>query len=98
MKDEFLKLAQSEPDEFRRLASKTFSRYAEIMEDLFMNIEMLAITNAGLKNQNEILKDIVIQLQEVKNNKMMQSDIERAFREYDEQFKKWHDDFRRQSE
>ena len=98
MKDEFLMAAKSEPDEFRRVASKTFARYAEIMEDLFTNIEMLAITNAGLKSQNEILKDIVIQLQEVKNNRMMQSDIERAFSEYNERSKKWHADFKNQSE
>jgi hypothetical protein len=60
MKCVFLNSAQKEPDEFRRATSKALARHAEIMGDLFMNIEMLAIVNSGLKSQNEILKDIVI--------------------------------------
>ena len=98
IRDEFLKAARSEPDEFRRGASKTFARYAEIMEDLFMNIEMWAIGNAGLRSQNEILKNIVMQLQEVKTNARMRLDIAKIEKDYDEQFKKQQNDFRRQSE
>ena len=65
------------------------------MEDLFTNIEMLAIGTAGLKTQNEILKNIVIQLQEVKTNEKMQLAIARMEKEYAEQFKKQQDDFYR---
>jgi hypothetical protein len=93
MKDEFLKAAQSEPDQFRRLTSKTFARYAEIMEDLFMNLEMLAIVDSGLKSQNEMLKDIILELQEVKTDPRMISKIDKAFREYNEILKKQYDEF-----
>ena len=47
MRAEFVNAAESEPDEFRRIASKTFARYADVMEDLFMiykcwQLQMLA--------------------------------------------------------
>jgi hypothetical protein len=32
MRAEFVNAAESEPDEFRRIASKTFARYADVME------------------------------------------------------------------
>jgi hypothetical protein len=39
-----------------------------------------------LKRQTEILKDIVIQLQEVKQNPMMQEDIRKYFKDYNSSF------------
>ena len=87
MKNVFLNSAQTEPDQFKRVTSKAFARHAEIMEDLFMNIEMLVIMNSGLINQNETLRDIVIQLQEVKGNQRMRLNIDNAFREYNEKVK-----------
>lgn len=68
------------------------------MEDLFKNIERLAIMNSALKSQNENLRDIVVQLQEVKANPRMQLNIDRAFREYDDQVQKMLDDFRMKRE
>lgn len=95
LKNTFQGAAQEEPDQFKRVTGKTFARCMEIMEDLFMNLEMLAIVNSGLRNQNEVLKDIVIQLQEVKANERMQLNIDKAFSEHSEWFKKQYDDFLR---
>jgi hypothetical protein len=93
MRTEFLTTAKSEPDEFRRVASKTFARYAEVMEDLFMNIQMLAIANAGLRTQIETLRKIVEKLPEMKTNTMLQLEFEKTVNEYTEKFKKQYDEF-----
>jgi hypothetical protein len=45
-------------------------------------MESLVIGNLGLKMQIDILKDIVVQLREVKGNPDMMGDIEKAFRDY----------------
>lgn len=93
MRSEFVNAAKSEEDEFRRIASKTFARYAEVMEDLFMNIQTLAIANAGLKSQIETLKDMVVQLPDVRKNKEVRMEFEKTVKEYAEKFKKQYDDF-----
>lgn len=93
MKRAFLITSQREPDEFKRATGKMFAKYADTMEYIFMNIEMLALMNLGLKNQNEVLKDIVIQLPEVKAESRIQLNIDSAFREYNEKLKKLYDEF-----
>jgi hypothetical protein len=79
---------ETETDEFKRAVSKTLKRYAIIMEDLFNNVEMFAVLISGLKDHNELLKNIVTQLSEVKQNPQIQSDIQRAFDQFDEHYRR----------
>lgn len=91
----FRDLSEKESDPFRRLVSKTFSKYSKIMQDLFDNIEMFAILNSGLRDQNELLKNILLNLPAVKDNSRIQSDIEELFRQYKNLYEKQEESFKR---
>jgi len=52
------------------------------MRNLSVWTESLIIVNVALKKQVDILKDIVVQLGEVKENPAMMQDIEKAFKDY----------------
>jgi hypothetical protein len=75
--------AQSEQDDFKRNTKLWFADLSATMENIYAHIELQAIANYGLKAQIELIKDIVVQLPEVKNNPQIQQDINRLFRQYD---------------
>ena len=87
--------AKGETDQFKRVVAKGLSRDAAYLEDIFSNLEGFAILTSGLKSQNELLRDILVQLSEVKNNPQMLKDIENAFREYNESYRKQYESFKR---
>src|SRR6476661_6675888 len=91
----FQKPSEEEPDQFKRVVSKTFRKYAIIMEDIFHKLEMFAILNFGLRDQNEMLKNIINQLAELRQNPKMQLDIQETFEKYNELYSKQMESFRR---
>jgi hypothetical protein len=78
----FATLGQSESDIYRRVTDKMLGQHATIMEDLFTNIETLAVAQVALKDQLDLLKDIVVQLPDVARNEHIQRDIDRMFNQY----------------
>ena len=81
---EFAALAGGESDNFRRVMAKMIAKYASIFEDLFTNIETYAVAQGAIKDQIDLLKDIVIQIPDVQRNSEMQKDIARLFKQYSE--------------
>jgi hypothetical protein len=67
-RDEFTQEADRETENFKSLAYRTFAKSMDIMEDIFSNIETWAIAETALKAQIDIIRDIIVQLPEVKNN------------------------------
>ena len=53
-----------------------------MINNLYIHIEGLTITNFGLKNQIDLLKDILLQIPMVKNNPDVQHDIKKIFGGY----------------
>ena len=53
------------------------------MEALYTEIEIQVVANDGLKAQVDLLKDIVVQLPDVKNNQQIQQRIGELFKQYD---------------
>jgi len=49
----------------------------------FYGIRSTVMVNAGLKAQIELLKDMVVQLPDIKNNQQMQQSISQFFNQYD---------------
>jgi hypothetical protein len=82
MLQEFAKHASNATNDFDRITNKSLVIDAKLIRNLTVWIEMLVIENIGLKKQIDILKDIVVQLREVKGNPEMMEDIEKAFRDY----------------
>ncbi len=80
---EFARLASTAPSNFERVIEKALSKDGNEKRYLLNWIESLVIQNFGLKNQVDILKDILVQLREVKENPLMMEDIEKAFKDYD---------------
>jgi hypothetical protein len=78
--------AQSEQDDFKKNTKLWLARITKLIEDTYTQIELQAIMNSGLKAQIDLLKDIVVQLPDVKNNSQMQSDINRLFKQYDSSY------------
>jgi hypothetical protein len=78
--------AKQESDEFKRYVKHNFSLCLLTMEQIYKELETLVLAQGMLKRQTEILKDIVIQLQEVKQNPMMQEDIRKYFKDYNSSF------------
>ena len=78
----FAQIAKNAPTRFEQITEKALAKDAQIMENQYMWIETLLVACFGLKKQVDILKDIVVQLREVKENPSMQSDIEKAFKDY----------------
>jgi hypothetical protein len=83
---EFKSLADTEPDEFKRISESTFSKYAEAIKDLYNDIEICAIVDSALKFKIDGLRDIVLELEEVKNNPGIQEKIRKLFQEYESRF------------
>ena len=91
----FKEPVESETDEFKRVVSKTLVKYAIIMEDIFNNIEMFAVLNSGFKDHTELLKNILAQLSEVKQNPQLQSYIQNAYDQFDERYRRQLESFSR---
>ena len=75
-----------EQDEFKQTCRKVIEEYAYFMTDIYTRLEETLISNFALKDQLDLLKDIVIQLPGVKNNPKILQDIERMFKKYDKSY------------
>lgn len=84
--NEFDRLAKNEQDESKRISHKVMGEYAYYMTDIYTRLEEIWISNFALKDQFELLKDIVIQLPDVKNNPNILQDIEKLFKKYDKSY------------
>jgi hypothetical protein len=58
------------------------SQYAKVMDDIFSSISILVTMNDSMLVKIEGLRDIVFELQEVKNSPELQEKIRRLFRDY----------------
>lgn len=84
MSKQFDILSGQDPEE--KMVKKTLSQYALLMEILYSHIEKLSIANFALKEQIEILRDVIQSLPDVKDNLVMQTDIDLAFKREDTSF------------
>ena len=66
--------AQSESDGFKKHTE---------LDGLSSEFENQLVAQYALKDQIELLKDILVQLPDVVNNQEIQNDIKRLFKEYD---------------
>jgi hypothetical protein len=82
MLQEFPKHASNVTNDFDRITNKALVIDAKLIRNLTVWIETLVIENLGLKNQIDILHDIVVQLREVNENPKMRQDLDEAFRDY----------------
>ena len=62
------------------------SQYAKVMDDIFSSISILVTINDSMLVKIEGLRDIVFELQEVKNSPELQEKIRRLFRDYQDRF------------
>jgi hypothetical protein len=62
------------------------SEYAKVMDDIFSSISILVTMNDSMLVKIEGLRDIVFELQEVKNSPELQEKIRRLFRDYQDRF------------
>ena len=62
------------------------SQYAKVMDDIFSGISILVTMNDSMLVKIEGLRDIVFELQEVKNSPELQEKIRRLFRDYQDRF------------
>jgi hypothetical protein len=60
--------AEKETDPFKKEVLTTFSRMGVQMEDLYSNIEVLLVVNHITTKKFEDLVELILGLQEVKNN------------------------------
>jgi hypothetical protein len=86
IRQHYKKLADVESDEFKRSVYDRLSQYAKVMDNLFSDISGLATINDSTLVKIEGLRDIVFELQEVKNSPELQEKIRRLFRDYQERF------------
>jgi hypothetical protein len=86
IQNEFDRLAKNEQDESKQISHKVMREYAYYMTDIYTRLEEIWISNFALKDQFELLKDIVIQLPDVKNNPNILQDIEKLFKKYDKSY------------
>jgi Zn-dependent oligopeptidase len=82
----FSGLADVESDDFKRIVYDKFSQYAKVMNELFLHIKMMAIAEAAMQVKLEGLRDIVYELEEVKNSPAIKEKIRRLFLEYESRF------------
>jgi hypothetical protein len=75
--------AQSESDDFKKHTMQWLVDNIKILDGLYAEFENQLVAQYGLKDQIELLKDIVVQLPDVVNNQEIQNDIKRLFKEYD---------------
>lgn len=73
-------------NEISHLSGKTFVRLFEILNDLYKNLEAMYILNAGIKNETDMLRDIIIELPGVKNNPQTQNEVNQIFLDFSERF------------
>jgi hypothetical protein len=73
---------QIENEPYKQNIDKTFVNLCRLINNLYMHIEGLTIMNFGLKNQIDLLKDILLQIPMVKNNPDVQKDVEKLFSGY----------------
>jgi hypothetical protein len=85
-RDHFKQEADREGDDFKNKSDGAFAKCMEIMEDLFDNIETLAVAQVALKAQIDILRDIVVQLPEVTNNEKIKQDLHNLTKQYESSF------------
>lgn len=87
----------NDPDDLKRISAKTFLRVFQIFDVFFKYSESLYIENAGLKEQIELLRDILVQIPAIKNNPQVMDDINKMIdtvhKNNMERFKKFQDDF-----
>ena len=92
---QFLKETGSESDNFRKRIVDNINEHAVILEDLFLNLEMLIIANSALKSQLGLLRDILQSIPQIKENAKIQLHIDQIFRRYDELYKQQQDSFKK---
>ena len=92
---QFLKETGSESDNFRKRIVDNINEHAVILEDLFLNLEMLIISNSALKSQLGLLRDILQSIPQIKENAKIQLHIDQIFRRYDELYKQQQDSFKK---
>jgi hypothetical protein len=83
MLEEYSKNTNNATNDFDRLTNKGLVIDAKLLRNLTIWIETLIISNVGLKKQIDILKDILVQLPDVKGHPVIMKDIEEAFKDYD---------------
>jgi hypothetical protein len=87
----------NDPDDLVRISAKTFLRIFQVFDVFFKYSESLYIENAGLKEQIELLRDILVQIPTIKNNPQVMDDVNKMFdtvhKNNMERFKKFQDDF-----
>lgn len=76
MKNELQKQADQETDDFRGFTKQMLSKYADIFEDVFTNIETIVTGQSALKLQIETLKNAIFAIPEVKRSLELQREIE----------------------
>jgi hypothetical protein len=60
------KYLEIENEPYKQNIDKTFVNLSRLINNLYMHIEGLTISNFGLKNQIDLLKDILLQIPMVK--------------------------------
>lgn len=82
-------------DDLVKISSKTFLRVFEVMKDFYMNLESIYIANTARHEQIDMLKDVIFELNEVKNNPSFQDRINKLFSSSNEAFEEQRKSFMR---
>ncbi len=77
--DYFKSLTTKEKDMTKKTILILLSEYSVPMRDLYSQIELWAIEQSAVKSKINILRDILVQLPEVKNNGQLMNNIEKLF-------------------
>jgi preprotein translocase subunit SecF len=82
------RLQRLEPDsyEFKRLSKNMFKIQTDTLSLIITLLQNMVIAQVGLKNQIDFVKDILVQLHEVRENPQMMSDIKERFKQYNDDF------------
>ena len=73
-------------DDLVRISSKTFLFVFQIMQDFYMRLESIYISNLAWAEQIDLLKDVIFELKEVKNDPLLQERINKLFSQSKEMF------------
>ena len=68
MSQHFKQIAERQNNKTKKIIANTFSKNAEIMEDLYSQIERLSIELRDTRTQIEQLRSMIKQLSEIKQN------------------------------
>jgi acyl carrier protein phosphodiesterase len=82
MNQELQKLSESAETEYKQLAKDILKNYTLTTYSILSFLQMSVIGEAARQSQITVLKDIVVQLEEVKNNPEMLKYINEAFGKY----------------